>query len=175
MAIVRIKMGAVLVGWITCLFVLFAVIAVAAGAIFASGFDLTSIPYNLSKLGKEIPLPVSVSLAIPAVMFLAFFIGGYVAGRMAALSGIINGAMTVATSALFLSLAVVFLKIVGRKLGIDLIGIANKTLAPFTVNLIEATVFAVAGSMLGGKLGEGYIKRLDSKLNNLQENEDKTY
>ncbi|MBI4734043.1 MAG: hypothetical protein HY779_04410 [Rubrobacteridae bacterium] len=155
MSSTRIKIGAIIVGWITSWFIIISAIATIAVAILLPGFDAT---LNSNFIPNEPPAYALASLML--AVFLAFFAGGYVSGRMAALSGMVNGVMVVAITFLFFAFAITFLSIVGQKLGINLIGIAGKSLSPYGGYFSGAILLAIAGSLAGGKLGEGYFERI---------------
>ena len=97
-------------------------------------------------------------------LFLAFgifFIGGYVAGRMAAYAGALNGAMVVLTNIIVLFLLGTFVVTFANKLGFDILDPILKALGTYGFGIFIALLFALIGSVLGGKLGEGYVDRLD--------------
>ncbi|MBE0446633.1 MAG: hypothetical protein IBX64_00715 [Actinobacteria bacterium] len=159
MSVSRIKLGAILVGWITSLFILFVIIAGAIGIALSLNIDLAS---SLNKNGQ--PISFSFNFVIFVSMFISFFVGGYVAGRMAALAGAINGAMIVVLSLLALLFACTFVVIVGNSLGIDVLGPIIETIGSVATTLVIIVILAVIGGTLGGKLGEGYFIRLDTAL-----------
>lgn len=159
MSVSRIKLGAVLVGWITSLSVLLIIIAGVIGIALYLDVDLTSFLSGNSQYNGFFR-----TLAIFISIFISFFAGGYVAGRMAALAGAINGTMVVITSLLVLLLTCTFTVIVGNSLGIDVMSAIVETTSALTVALIITALFAIVGGILGGKLGEGYFMRLELTL-----------
>lgn len=168
MTIPNIKMGAVLTGWVTTIFAFLAILSFAGAILFKTGFDFTAIVGNANNVSTQSPaiLYLIIFGSIPA----AFFIGGYVAGRMAAISGIANGSMTIVTTILSMVLAATFFAIVGQKMDVNLIGMATKALSPFTLYALLALILATATAIAGGKFGEGYIDRLNNSLNKEFEN-----
>ncbi|NCO66560.1 MAG: hypothetical protein COW32_06615 [Candidatus Aquicultor secundus] len=159
MFVSQIKVGAIFVGWITCLFLLFIMATAGIIALVATNADIATVPVQISSFAT-----MSLNLIIFLAVFAAFFAGGYVSGRMAALAGALNGAMIVITTAITGFFLVMFMGIVGKNLGIDLMDPVSKTISSFSVFLFIATVFALGGSMLGGRFGEGYVDRLDLSL-----------
>jgi hypothetical protein len=169
MTIPNIKMGAVLTGWVTSIFAFLAIIAFAGAVLLKTGFDFAALAGNANGISAQSPAIIYLVMfgSIPA----AFFVGGYVSGRMAAISGIANGAMTIVTTILFTILAATFFSIVGEKMDINLIGMATKALSPFMLYALLALVVATATAIAGGKFGEGYIDRLNISLNKALEND----
>lgn len=159
MSVSQVKVGAIFVGWITCLFLLFIMAAAGIAALVATNTDITTVPHQISSFEA-----VSYNLIIFLAIFTAFFAGGYVSGRMAAYAGVLNGVMIVITTAITGFFMVLFIGIVGKNLGIDFMGPVSGALSSFTAFLLIAFLFALGGSMLGGRFGEGYIDRLDLAL-----------
>jgi cation transport ATPase len=168
MTIPNIKIGAVLTGWIAAIFSFLAIIAFSGAILLKIGFDPMALVGNANSASTQPPLIIYAVIfgSIPA----AFFVGGYVAGRMAAISGIANGIMTIVTSILFAALAVIFVSIVGQKLDVNLVGMGTKLLSPFMMYFFLALILATITAVLGGKYGEGYIDRLSDSLNKELEN-----
>jgi hypothetical protein len=162
-------MGAVLTGWVATIFAFLAIISFASAILFKTGFDFTAIVGNANNIGTQSPaiLYLVIFGSIPA----AFFVGGYVAGRMAAISGIANGSMTIVTTILFTVLGATFFSIVGEKMDVNLIGMATKALSPFMLYAFLALILATATAIAGGKFGEGYIDRLNNNLSKGFEND----
>ncbi|HEY3373592.1 MAG TPA: hypothetical protein VGK02_00815 [Candidatus Aquicultor sp.] len=160
MPISQIRIGAIFVGWITSLFIILLAAATIVAGLIATGFDFAN-PSG----GIHAPSSLFLSLIIFLSVFIAFFAGGYVTGRMAAFAGSVNGGMLVLTTIVTMSFAVLFIAIVERRLGFDLIGPATRAIAPFGFRIFAGVVFALVGSMLGGRYGEGYVDRLDLALN----------
>ncbi|MHB8840345.1 MAG: hypothetical protein ACYC56_00925 [Candidatus Aquicultor sp.] len=159
MPVTQVKVGAIFVGWITCLFLLFIMAAVGTIALVAANADITSVPAQISSFGT-----ISLNLMIFLAVFTAFFAGGYVSGRMAAFAGVLNGSMIVITTAITGFFLVMFVGIVGKNLGIDLMDPVSKAISSFSLFLFISTAFALGGSILGGRFGEGYVDRLDLSL-----------
>ncbi len=159
MPVTQIKVGAIFVGWITCLFLLFIMAGAGIVALVATNADIATVPAQISSFGA-----ISLNLMIFLAVFTAFFAGGYVSGRMAAFAGVLNGSMIVITSAITGFFLVMFVGIVGKNLGIDLMDPVSKAISSFSLFLFISTALALAGSILGGRFGEGYVDRLDLSL-----------
>lgn len=159
MARSRVKLGAIFVGWIISCFMLLVMLVGAVGLALYAGVDIASLITGEQRIGG---FYLNFALFISA--FMAFFAGGYVSGRMAAIAGTINGVLVVATSALTLFFAGTFIVIVGNALSIDVRASIEAVTGAYTTLLIIAGVFALAGGVFGGKFGEGYVVRLDTAL-----------
>ncbi len=159
MSVSQIRLGAIFVGWITSIFLLFAIATGAAVAVVALGVDVTALTQKISRFTV-----LFLNLIVIFAIFFSFFIGGYVAGRMAAYAGALNGGMVVVTNVLVAALAVVFVVTFANKLGIEITNPLMKTLSSLAVGIFVVVSFALLGSILGGKYGEGYVDRLDLAL-----------
>ncbi|MDI6817260.1 MAG: hypothetical protein QME41_08750 [Actinomycetota bacterium] len=159
MARSHVKLGAVCVGWIISSFMLLVMLFGAVGLALYAGVDISSLLTGEQQLGG-----FYLNFTLFVSVFTAFFAGGYVAGRMAAIAGSINGVLVVVTSALTLFFAGTFTVIVGNALSIDVMGSIEAVTGAYRPLLMIAGLFALAGSVLGGRFGEGYIVRLDTAL-----------
>lgn len=155
----RIKLGAILVGWVISLFTL---LIVTAGAIIAALMLEVDVTSSLTKSGQSSNL--YLDLIIIASILISFLVGGYVTGRMSALAGGINGAMVVVTSLLALFFIGTFAVIVGDSLDIDVMGPFLDSTESLTITLFIIIVISIAGGVFGGRFGEGYVKRLDRAI-----------
>ncbi|MBS3909509.1 MAG: hypothetical protein KGZ93_07770 [Actinobacteria bacterium] len=159
MARSRVKLGAVFVGWVISCFMLLVMLVGTVSLALYAGFDIAQL-IN----GEQVIGGFYLNFALFISAFTAFFAGGYVSGRMAAVGGSINGVLVVVTSALTLFFAGTFTVIVGNALSIDVMGSIEAVTGAYRPLLMIAGVFALAGSVFGGRFGEGYIVRLDTAL-----------
>jgi hypothetical protein len=154
------------------------VFAAVVGALFSliAGFVLAPLGFSLN-LGGEIGAAVVTGLVLVAVLvFLAYFCGGYVAGRLARFDGGRNGAMlllwTLAAALLAALAGGIFsnflpagisegirnfiqndvLSTIGNLSRLGLVGI---------LIFIGALVVALLGGYLGGRLGSRYHAEID--------------
>ncbi len=166
-----VKVGSAFFGWLIALGVPAIVTGLAAATGVALGLDVMRTPRALA---GDIPLDADtvgwISVGALLVMLLAaFYCGGYVAGRMARFSGIVQG-IAVWAWALLASIAVAIMSVV---LGIqnDLLGYVDtfpRLPVPdgvLTIAIIIAAVAVVAvsmgGAVLGGIVGVRYHRRVD--------------
>lgn len=159
MSVSNIKIGAIVVGWITSLFLLSATVIVAIGMMLVLGVDFESISQKTSQFTTT-----SFNLLIYFSIFACYFIGGYVAGRMSAYSGILNGFMVIILNLIAIILSYIFVVIVGDKLNVDIISSILQLLDPYKSSIFILTIMAIIGSIIGGRFGEGYVDRLDQSL-----------
>ena len=140
----------------------FAILAALGAAIVdAVGVDTDVISTNYEELS------VAGGLITAAILFLSYLFGGYVAGRMARRSGIVQGILVavlglivVAVVAALASLAADTDEIVGnlRDLGVPTTG--DEWSQVFTVAGLAVLAGIVLGGLLGGILGERWHGRL---------------
>lgn len=149
------------------------VFALVAGGVFSllAGIVLTPLGLSLD-LGGEIGAAAITGLVILAVLvFLTYFFGGYVAGRLARFDGGRNGSMllvwTVVSVALLALAAGVFSSFLpdaaASAIGdsVDNIGAIAQA---GTIGLIAAAgalLVALLGGFLGGRLGSRYHSEID--------------
>jgi hypothetical protein len=155
------------------------VFAIVAGLIFSLVAGLVLAPLGLSlNLGEgEIGAAAITGLVLVAILvFLTYFFGGYVAGRLARFDGGRNGAMLL----LWTGVAVLVLALVNAVLssflpsgiveGIDNL-VQNNVLSTIgglsqlgivgIVVLVAALLVALVGGFLGGRLGGRYHAEID--------------
>lgn len=159
MSVSNIKIGAVIVGWITSLFSIFSAIILTIGTMLALGIDYESMSQTTDQFTTNY-----FNLALYLAIFACYFTGGYVAGRMSAFSGILNGFMVIVLNLIAIILGYIFIVIVGNSLNIDIINPVLQMLDPYKTSIFILTMMAITGSVLGGRFGEGYVDRLDQSL-----------
>ena len=151
------------------------VFVAVVGALFSliAGLVLAPLGFSLDLSGGEFGAAVITGLVLVAVLiFLAYFFGGYVAGRLARFDGGRNGAMLL----LWTFIAVALLVLAGGVFGGFLPGgfadaIQNNVLSTIgnlsglgLVGVLVAAgalLAALLGGMLGGRLGSRYHAEID--------------
>jgi hypothetical protein len=154
------------------------VFAAVIGALFAliAGLVLAPLGFSLN-LGGEIGAAVITGLVLVAVLiFLTYFFGGYVAGRLARFDGGRNGAMLVLWTLAVALLAALVGGIFSNFLPVGISGglrnfIQNDVLPAIgnlsqfgiigVVIFVGALVVALLGGFLGGRLGSRYHAEID--------------
>ncbi|WP_173924253.1 hypothetical protein [Agromyces sp. Marseille-P2726] len=166
-----VKIGSAFFGWLITVAVAVLLLAIVAVTGVVLGFDVVQRP---SGLVRDIPLDADLVVWIGigslfVLLLLAFYCGGYVAGRMARFSGVVQGLAVWAwalASATVLALVALLLG------GLDRVARYAAELPPLPVSddllaiaLVAAAVVAVVvslgGAMLGGSAGVRYHRRVD--------------
>ncbi len=140
----------------------FAILAALVGAITnAIGVDTDVISTDYEQLS------VAAGLITAAVLFLSYLFGGYVAGRMARRSGIVQGILVavlglviVAVVAALASQAADTDEIVGNLRDLGVPTTADEYGQAFTIAGLAALAGILLGGLLGGILGERWHGRL---------------
>lgn len=170
----RIKWGSAFFGWLAAVGTAVLLSAVAALVGLASGAALA--PESVGRAVGEVGAgaqPVSSGLVgvgvLAVVIFLAFYCGGYVAGRMARFGGIKQGVAVW----LWAIVATIVLSLVGVAAGGRLSAIAAVNGLPLlalgqvlgspagVVAVVVALVVALLGAVLGGLGGMVFHRRVD--------------
>ncbi len=151
------------------------VFAVVAAAVFSVVAGLILVPLGLSlDLGSGVLGPAAITglVLVGILIFLTYFLAGYVAGRLARFDGGRNGAMTVLWSLVIGAVLLAvggflpggffqaiknfiqenLLPTIGSLLNLGIIGL---------VVIIAALLIAVLGGFLGGRFGSHYHRDID--------------
>jgi hypothetical protein len=156
---------------------IFAVVCGAVLLLLLSGIVLAPLSFTLDLQGQEIGTAAIVGLVIVGLgFFLAYFAGGYVAGRLVRFDGGRNGAATVVWSILLGVIFGVFSFLLAGFLpgGISesLESFRESSVLPTANSLVElgllgagiavgALLLMLLGGFLGGSLGTRYHTRID--------------
>lgn len=156
---------------------IFAVVCGAVLLLLLSGIVLAPLSFTLDLQGQEIGTAAIVGLVIVGLgLFLAYFAGGYVAGRLVRFDGGRNGAATVVWSILLGVIFGVFSFLLAGFLpgGISesLESFRESSVLPTANSLVElgllgagiavgALLLMLLGGFLGGSLGTRYHTRID--------------
>ncbi|MBA2713631.1 MAG: hypothetical protein H0U55_08790 [Rubrobacteraceae bacterium] len=154
------------------------VFTLVLGALFSSVTGLLLVPFGFSPNFSDGQLGASVitGLAVLAVLiFLTYFFGGYVAGRLARFDGGRNGAMVLAWTfivVLILTLVtVVFSGFLPSGIATGVLNLAQATARAVSnlagagvagiVAAAVAVLVALLGGFLGGRMGSRYHTEID--------------
>ncbi len=159
-----------LASFIGCIFALVcgAVLLSIAGLVL--GLVLGDSALDLQQLNSTVTITSLVVVGL--VLFLAFFCGGYVAGRLVRFDGGRNGAVTVGWGLLLSVIFAIFGVFLGGPLLAPLQEFSQTGVGPAIGGLTEAGLVGVGialgaillellGGFLGGRLGHSYHTRID--------------
>ncbi|MFE6255685.1 hypothetical protein [Agromyces sp. NPDC057865] len=165
-----VKVGAAFFGWLTAfgLATLLTALLAATGA--ALGLGVEDVDAAADQVGLDAGTVGWIgAIALLLILFLAYYCGGYVAGRMARFNGVVQG-LAVWVWALVIAIVVALLGVViGSRFDVfaDLNFFPRLPLSEgdLTVaGIVTAVVVAIAslgGAILGGKAGTHYHRKVD--------------
>jgi hypothetical protein len=153
------------------------VFALVAGAIFSAvaGVVLAPLGFSLNLAGPLGAAVITGLVLLGVLIFLTYFFGGYVAGRLARFDGGRNGAMvlvwTLLTGLLLLLAAGVFRGFLPGGAADAIGGFLDRTSSALgslsqagivgIVVVVAAFLIALVGGLLGGRLGSRYHAEID--------------
>ena len=166
-----VKIGSAFFGWLTAtgMAVILTALLAATGA--AIGLGVIEDPEAAAEEAAQNPETVGWvgGIALLIILFLAYWCGGYVAGRMARFNGMVQG-IAVWVWAIVIAIVVALLSlVVGDQFNIlvDLNAFPRIPLSEgelTTAGIITAVIVALAslgGAILGGMAGTRYHRRVD--------------
>ena len=154
------------------------VFALVLGAVFSAVAGLVLVPFDITPAlsGGQIGASVITGLALLGVLiFLTFFFGGYVAGRLARFDGGRNGAMVVVWMFIVIVIlalaAAIFSGFLPAGIAEILVSLLDRVVSTAdslagagVVGLVTAAaalLLALLGGSLGGRLGSRYHTEID--------------
>src|ERR671915_453780 len=143
------------------------VFAIVLGAVFSAVAGLVLVPFGITPnlSGGQIGASVITGLALFGVLiFLTFFFGGYVAGRLARFDGGRNGAMVLVWMFIVVLILALAAALFSGFLPAGMAqGIANLVGAGVVglVTAVAALLIALLGGSLGGRMGSRYHTEID--------------
>ena len=163
------KFGAAFFGWLTAsgTAVLLTALLAAVGAAIGLGGNV-QVPDPTAESAQTIGLAGAIVLL--AVTLIAYFAGGYVAGRMARFNGLKQGVgvwlwavIAAVVFAILSLLAGAQFNLLGALSGLPRIPINEGTLTTAGVlTALAVVVVALIGAMLGGIVGMRYHRKIDA-------------
>jgi len=165
-----VKIGASFFGWLTAFGMATLLTALLAATGAALGLGVEDVDAAADQVGLDAGTIGWIgAIALLVILFLAYYCGGYVAGRMARFNGLVQG-LAVWVWALVIAIIVALLGVViGSRFDVfaDLNFFPRLPLSEgdLTVaGIITAIVVAIAslgGAILGGKAGTHYHRKVD--------------
>ena len=160
-----INWGASFFGWLVAVGVaalLTALLAAAGAAIGLTDTTESDVTSNAEEIG------VGGGIALVIVLMIAYYAGGYVAGRMSRFDGARQGLGTWALGLIFTIALAVAAVVLGdeynvlEQLNLPALPVGDQSLATGAIIALAAIVLAtLLAAMFGGKVGERYHKRVD--------------
>lgn len=158
-----------LASFIGCIFALLCGGVLLSIAGLVVGFFLGGLTLDLQQIDTG---AITSLVVVGLVLFLTFFCGGYVAGRLVRFDGGRNGAMTVGWGLLLSVIFAIFGVFLGGPIFEPLRNFVQTGIGPAFDNLsqagligigiaVGAILLEVLGGFLGGRLGQSYHTRID--------------
>ncbi len=166
-----VKVGSAFFGWLTAtgMAVLLTALLAAAGAAVGVGnnTDITKATDAASSNSKTVGIVGAIVLLV--IVLVAYYCGGYVAGRMARFNGIRQGVAVWVWTLVIAVVLAVLAAVAGQKYNVSAtlnifprIPVKEGTLTTAgVIALIVVAVAALIGAILGGLAGMHYHRRVD--------------
>ena len=160
------KFGSAFFGWLTAigLTVLLTALASAIGTAVAANTDPAGItPETLRTVG------IIGSIALAIILFIAYFAGGYVAGRMARFDGVKQGIAVWLWAVLVAIVLAILAAVAGNQFNVlstlntfPRLPVGEGTMATGgIIALLLAALIALIAAVLGGKAGMKFHRKVD--------------
>ncbi|WP_152916183.1 TIGR04086 family membrane protein [Arthrobacter sp. RIT-PI-e] len=162
------KFGSAFFGWLTAtgLFVILTALAGSVAALFGYGSDLTTA--DLTTGSAELQATgITAAVVLGVILLASYYAGGYVAGRMARFSGLLQG-VAVWLWALIVAVVLTIIGLIaGNRIDVPAqfgsIGVPalGDLTGPGLIGLLVVAAIALVGAVLGGLTGMRYHRRID--------------
>ncbi|EMY33980.1 hypothetical protein D477_012081 [Arthrobacter crystallopoietes BAB-32] len=164
-----VKIGSAFFGWLSAAALTVLLFSVVAGAVAAFGFNTGALPQDPRSLATDnSSLGITAIVVSLVLLLIAYFGGGYVAGRMARFDGLRQGlavwvwGIVMAALAAVIGLATGGLDIIGTVTGSEAVtSMLQDLTVPGLVALGVVLVVTLIGALLGGLTGMRYHRRVD--------------
>lgn len=165
-----VKVGSAFFGWLTAVGTGVLLTALTVGIAAAIGIDFAGTLGEAADAAATTEETVALvgGILVIVIMFVAYFSGGYVAGRMARFTGALQGLM-VWVWALLVAIVVAAIALLGGDSfellatvnGLPRIPLGGDVTAPTVITAILVAVAALVGAVLGGMAGMRFHRRVD--------------
>lgn len=165
------KFGSAFFGWLTATGTAVILTAVLAATGTAVGLGSEVEPNEVAEAATENAGTVGVvgAIVLAVVLLVAYFCGGYVAGRMARFDGVKQGVAVWLWALIIAVVLAVLTAVAGSQF--DVLGTVNSfpripvdegaLTAGSVITVLIVAVIALAGAILGGAAGMRYHRRVD--------------
>jgi hypothetical protein len=165
------KLGSAFFGWMTATGISVLLTAIATAIAAALGTAGSTDPGRLAEQARQDLQSISIvsALILAAVLFISYYCGGYVAGRMARFDGAKQGLAVWLWAVIMAAVVAILAAVAGSQFNV----LANLNSFPrIPVNegtlttggiilLIAAALITLAAAVLGGKVGMHYHRKID--------------
>jgi cytochrome bd-type quinol oxidase subunit 2 len=158
-----IKWGSAFFGWLTAIGT--AVLLTALVAVVGAAFDFT-LTEQTSDADTVQTVGVAGAIVAAIVLLVAYYCGGYVAGRMARFNGTKQGIAVWVWTIVITVLAVILVKVAGAEFdvptGLPQLPIDGNALTTAgVISALVALVVSLVGAILGGLAGMRFHRKVD--------------
>src|SRR5918994_6303877 len=161
------KLGSAFFGWLAATGMAVLLTALVAGAGTALGYT-NDVNTTSPTAGEVQSVGIAGGIALLVIIFVAYFCGGYVAGRMARFNGLRQGVAVWLWAVISAIVVAVFATIAGSRynilasLNLPRIPVNEGTLTPAgLLTAISIAAASLAGAILGGMAGMRFHRRVD--------------
>ncbi|WP_336714285.1 hypothetical protein [Arthrobacter sp. USHLN218] len=165
-----VKVGSAFFGWLSAAALTVLLFSIAAGVVAAVGYNSGALPQDPRSLASDTNSALGITAIVVALvlLFIAYFGGGYVAGRMARFDGLRQGlavwvwALVMAVIATVIGLATGGMDLVNTVTGsAALTSMVQDLSVPGLITLGVVLLVTLAGALLGGLAGMRFHRKVD--------------
>jgi amino acid transporter len=164
-----VKVGSAFFGWLSAAALTVLLFSIAAGIVAAVGYNSGALPQDpRSLVSDDSALGITAIVVSLVLLFIAYFGGGYVAGRMARFDGLRQGlavwvwAIVMAVLATVIGLATGGMDLVNTVTGSAALSSMVQDLSvPGLITLGVVLLVTLAGALLGGLAGMRFHRKVD--------------
>jgi hypothetical protein len=160
------KFGSAFFGWLTAAGLGVLLTALVAAILTALGLSAEDVGDGVARV---VDLGIAGAIAVAVVVFIAYFAGGYVAGRMARFSGALQGLAVWLWAIIIAALAAGLAFLLGDRF--DILGNlqafpripirTDEVTLPGIITAIVLALIPLVAAVLGGMAGMRYHRRVD--------------
>jgi hypothetical protein len=164
-----VKVGSAFFGWLSAAALTVLLFSIAAGVVAAVGYNSGALPQDPRALATDNSgLGIAAVVVSLVLLFIAYFGGGYVAGRMARFDGLRQGlavwvwAIVMAVLATAIGLATGGMELINTVTGSAALSSMVQDLSvPGLITIGVVLLVTLAGALLGGLAGMRFHRKVD--------------